>query len=182
MSRDEQWGGKRCAKISPRHRDYGHNLPCDDIDHLIIEYDHALPVGLVEHKHANWNPNSLLKRNTSLEALKVIAGGQPCVKCGHPSTEQPLLVGQYDPDHDWWWRVFPLNRAAEIYLPHKVNALTETEYRALLFRLRNRDPNADPRDEPRVKLGTTRPPPFSFTEPDEPFADDAPHPADTWDE
>jgi hypothetical protein len=42
--------GWRDAKLSERHREYGFDLPCADIDFIFLEYDAMLPVAVMEYK------------------------------------------------------------------------------------------------------------------------------------
>lgn len=37
--------------LSDRHRQWGYDVPMADIDFLVVEYDRAIPVALVEYKH-----------------------------------------------------------------------------------------------------------------------------------
>ena len=40
----------RDGALSLRHKKWGYDLPALDMDFLMIEYDHGIPVALIEYK------------------------------------------------------------------------------------------------------------------------------------
>lgn len=50
MSADER-SGWRDQEISLRHRKWGFNCPCTDLDFMLLEYNHGAPVAVVDYKH-----------------------------------------------------------------------------------------------------------------------------------
>ena len=114
--------GWRDQAISLRHRLYGFDCPCIDIDFLLVEYHIAEPVALVEYKHHQAKFPNL--QQASYIALKRLA----------ERATLPFLLAFYWPD-TWAFRVYPLNSLAQQYFQHAEN-LTEYEYVARLHRLR----------------------------------------------
>lgn len=45
--KEEKWG-MRDQDLSERHRLYGYNLPCVDLDFPLLEFHHEKPVALIE--------------------------------------------------------------------------------------------------------------------------------------
>lgn len=140
----EERTGWRDEALSRRHRKWGLNCPAEDIDFILIEYDNATPVAIVEYKHWQAKPVDLNEAN--YKALRRMAD-----KC-----ELPLIVAKYWPD-TWAFRVQPVNDLAKrIY--HDNVGLTEQRYVESLYFIRGRlnDPffrrallnNIPPPDEP----------------------------------
>ena len=90
----------RDETISQRHREWGFDCPCTDVDFLLIEYHIAEPVAIVEYKHSKANFPNL--QQSSYRALQRLA----------ERSELPLLLTFYWPDI-WAFRVYPLNKLAK---------------------------------------------------------------------
>lgn len=114
--------GWRDDSISLRHRVWGFDCPCTDIDFLLIEYHIAEPVALIEYKHFQAGfPNLTQAGYRALKRLAEIAN-------------LPLILAFYWPDV-WAFRVYPLNDAAKKFF-HKKEDLSEYEYVERLHRMR----------------------------------------------
>jgi hypothetical protein len=114
--------GWRDDTISLRHRHWGFDCPCTDIDFLLIEYHIAEPVALIEYKHFQAGFPNL--NQAGYRALKRLA----------EKSELPLLLTFYWPDI-WAFRVYPLNDLAKKYF-QKTEDLTEYEFVARLHLMR----------------------------------------------
>jgi len=115
----------RDLEMSLRHRKWGCDCPAIDIDFLLIEYDHARPVALVEYKHERAAPQYVT--HASYRAL---------VRLGNLA-KLPVFTVRYAADFSLW-KVAPLNAAATGYCPHRV-AMNEREWVSLLYRIRGRE-------------------------------------------
>lgn len=112
----------RDEAISRRHRTWGWDCPCIDIDFLLIEYTHNEPIALIEYKneHAqNINFNS--SGYKTLKRLADMAG-------------LPAFNVRYADDFSWF-EVVALN-AAGVKWVQSYQAMTEAEYVAFLYKLR----------------------------------------------
>jgi hypothetical protein len=114
--------GWRDESISLRHRNWGFDCPCTDIDFLLIEYHLAEPIALVEYKHHQADFPNL--KQAGYRALQRLAE-KACL---------PLLLTFYWPDI-WAFQVFPINILAKIFFKQG-ECLTEFEYVARLHRMR----------------------------------------------
>lgn len=63
--------GWRDEGLSLRHRDWGYDVPAVDLDFLLLEYDRAKPVAVVEYKHERAAP--VRTANTSFSAMRELA-------------------------------------------------------------------------------------------------------------
>lgn len=116
--------GWRDKEMSDRHRLWGWDCPAIDIDFLMIEYDRARPVALVEYKHERAKQQFATK--PSFRAL---------VRLGD-AAGLPVLACRYADDFSWWLAV-PLNDHARAHLPKRIE-MTEEQWVGLLYRLRGR--------------------------------------------
>lgn len=114
--------GWRDESISLRHREWGFDCPCADIDFLLVEYHIAEPVALVEYKHHRANFPNL--EQAGYRALQRLA----------EKAQIPLLLAFYWPEI-WAFRVYPLNPLAEKHF-YEGEGLSEYDYVARLHRLR----------------------------------------------
>ena len=118
----------RDEALSLRHREYGWNVPAVDLDFPLIEYDHAEPVALIEHKNEH--------AHVDLGSSGIVAIG----KAGDRA-KLPLYVIRYADDFGWW-HIMPANgvaraQMAKVAQPFVVDELT---YVTFLYRLRKRTP------------------------------------------
>lgn len=116
--------GWRDAAISDRHRQWGFNCPSVDIDFLLVEYNLAKPVALIEYKHyLAQQPDT---RHATYRALTELAD--------HSSPQLPFLIAFYWPDI-WAFRVTPVNVLARQMFDDD-EMMTEREYVKRLYRIR----------------------------------------------
>lgn len=102
----------RDNEISERHRQWGFNCPGVDLDFVMLEYNHGVPVAVVEYKHKNAREPKM--DHPTYNALRHLADN-------HAGGALPFLVVFYCPE-EWWFRVIPGNeRARELY----AHALTD---------------------------------------------------------
>ena len=116
--------GWRDEGISRRHRLWGYDCPALDIDFLMIEYDRAKAVALVEYKREGAGEPKL--SHPTLRALKDLAD-----RAGLPA-----FVCYYAGDFDWWFPI-PLNYRARLICPGW-DYLKEHEWAEVLYRCRGR--------------------------------------------
>lgn len=117
--------GWRDEALSERHRQWGFNCPAVDIDFLLIEFDTAVPVALIEYKqeHAQLQWSS----HPSYRAI-----------CWLGTTANiPVFAVRYAEDLTWF-KVTPLNPLAHDLLK-EIKLFDETEYIGFLYHLRGRD-------------------------------------------
>ncbi|NPV85903.1 MAG: hypothetical protein HPY45_07840 [Anaerolineae bacterium] len=114
----------RDVELSIRHRMYGYDTPCTDIDHLLIEYSDCKPVAIIEHKSEHAKP--VMPGNPSILAIERLAD----------AAKLPFFVVRYSGDFRWWW-VMSVNAIAKRILP-KREKMTEIEYVEFLYRLRGK--------------------------------------------
>ena len=118
--------GWRCQKISERHREWGYNCPAVDLDFMVAEYNHGLPVALVEYKDKHAQPPNL--DHPTYKALSALADGY--------TKPLPFLIAIYCPD-EWWFRIIPVNDTAKDYYKTSLN-LTEQRFVKSLYLLREK--------------------------------------------
>ena len=119
--------GWRCEEISRRHRDWGYNCPAVDLDFLVVEYNHAKPVALIEYKNRKYN--SANTSDHTYAALKNLADN-------YAPQPLPFLLVVYDPV-DWWFIIHPMNREAERRCQHVAGRpISEQRFVQGLYRLR----------------------------------------------
>lgn len=114
--------GWRDERISKRHRMWGWDCPALDIDFLMLEYNHGLPMALVEFKHENAAPIHM--GHPSVRALKIMAD----------RTRISLFLVRYADDFSWYF-VTPGNDNARNFLPEAMH-MTERNWVELLYRCR----------------------------------------------
>lgn len=123
--------GWRDLSLSQRHRTWGYHCPAVDIDFLLIEYDKAEPIALVEYKRIN---------------STVMPYTHPCylalIKLANRAGI-PFFDVRYDKEFTKWV-VRPLNILAHQKIQEEDLAtgeveMTEREYVSLLYRLRGRE-------------------------------------------
>ena len=117
--------GWRDEAISQRHRMWGFNCPCVDLDFVVAEYNLGLPVALVEYKHFKARrPNP---SHPTFRALTALCDG-------YKDGPLPFFVAFYWPDI-WAFEVMPINETS-FKLVKKTRILTEREYVTGLYALR----------------------------------------------
>ena len=121
--------GWRCEQISQRHRQWGYNCPCVDLDFMVAEYNYGKPVALIEYKEKRAAPPSL--DHPTYRALIALADGYihgpiPCVIVFYCSEK-------------WWFKILPLNQAAKDWCGHiEGETITEKRFVTGLYKLRKK--------------------------------------------
>ena len=117
--------GWRCQAISERHGAWGYNCPCVDLDFVVCEYNHGLPVALIEYKDKHAKPPDIT--HPTYKALKALADG-------YASGPLPFLIAVYCPD-EWWFQVYPVNEAAKTFYAGRT-LLSEKRFVKSLYLMR----------------------------------------------
>lgn len=141
--------GWRCEDISRRHREWGYNCPAVDLDFVVAEYNHGLPVALAEYKHERARFST---DHPTYNALRALADGFSVDGIPKPL---PFFVARYCP-RDWWFRVIPLNEPAMKHYAPGRRDLSEQRFVRSLYMLRKRV--LDEHDERAIGLLNTIPP------------------------
>ena len=112
----------RDLDFSEHHRKWGWDCPAVDIDFLMIEYDRAKPIALVEYKHERAKPAD--PKSTTYRAIKTLSdlAGIPFFGVRYTSDFKKFTVAR-------------LNKKAEALLTAR-QVMTELEYVQFLYRLR----------------------------------------------
>jgi len=128
MSANERTGW-RCQAISQRHRAWGYNCPSVDLDFVVAEYNHGLPVAIVEYKERRVGKQDF--DHPTYQALKSLADN-------YKTRPLPFFVARYCPD-DWWFVVIPLNEEARKWFAEFGDRpMTEQQFVRRLYLLRKR--------------------------------------------
>lgn len=127
------WGERLSARdmaLSARHRKWGKDVPVQDIDWLVIEYDSAAPVALIDYQRAiSSRPKE--RRDPSIEAF---------ARLGEAAAVPAFVVRyRYRP---WEFCVSPLEDQASGLLPDR-RRLREIDYVRWIYRLRGREVPAE---------------------------------------
>lgn len=114
--------GWRDLGLSERHRHWGWDCPAVDLDFLFLEYDHGKAVAIVEYKHEKAAPQ--YASHPTYQAMIDLANraGIPAIAC------------RYADDFSWW-RITPLNKVAEKWIPEQAT-LDEGGWVSLLYKIR----------------------------------------------
>ena len=121
--------GWRCEAISTRHGLWGFNCPCVDLDFVVAEYNHGLPVALIEYKDSHARTPEI--SHPTYQALRALADG-------YSSGPLPFFIATYDRE-GWWFKVTPLNEASCAYYSHCAGeTLTEQRFVKSLHLLRKK--------------------------------------------
>lgn len=131
---------KRDAWLSGRHRTWGNDSPAMDLDLIMTEYDHCIPVALIDYKHEYAAINLQSANMRTLTALGDMAGLPSfVVRYGH--SNQDGWWGDIAEDSVPWFQVIPLNVIAHgIDLPSNDNntKLSELVFVSWLYDMRGR--------------------------------------------
>jgi hypothetical protein len=103
------------------------NCPAVDLDFVLLEFNHGVPVAVVDYKHcAKANP---------LEGLNEWAIKAMSELYNKHGENLPFFVARYWPG-SWAFRVLPMNEPARRWLPDEWTAMTEQQWVTGLHRLR----------------------------------------------
>lgn len=118
--------GWRDEELSRRHRLWGYNVPCVDLDFPLVEYNRGRTVALIEYKR--FTAQSLNFKHPTFDALRHLAN--------NAGGEIPLFVAVYWPDV-WAFELHALNDSAERALGgDSVRRVTEQQFVAGLYMIR----------------------------------------------
>ncbi len=123
MSSYERTGWRDTERLSERHRMYGVNVPCCDLDFPLVEYDKGKAVALIEYKHQK--AQTVNMNNPSIRALSDLA----------TRSEIPAFVVRYS-DNFSTYRITAINTIAEDMIKRSTIDCTEREYIKFLYWLR----------------------------------------------
>lgn len=112
--------GWRDEAISRRHRAWGENCPCVDIDFLVVEYSEKKPVAVIEYK--KHTAPALRLSQANYQALITLAGSLP------------FVVVRYWPEI-WAFKALPGNDAAKRFF-NRDEMLTEKQFVERLYAMR----------------------------------------------
>ena len=115
--------GWRDEGISRRHRLWGVSCAATDIDFLLVEYNYNTPKAIVEYKNEHAPPQNLSA--SQYQVLKNLGD----------RAQIPVLAVRYTDDFSKFY-VVPVNEKANEFLPKRTE-MTESEFVALLYRMRN---------------------------------------------
>lgn len=118
--------GWRDESISRRHRIWGFNCPCVDLDFLVVEYNIGKPVGLIEYKHYKAQKPNL--QHATYRALAALADG-------YTESPLPFLIAFYWPEI-WAFQVYPVNECAKGHF-YDGDMLTEKDFVSRLYHMRS---------------------------------------------
>ena len=125
----EERTGWRCEKISQRHRHWGYNCPCVDLDFVVSEYNHGKPVAIIEYKDKRAEQPNV--DHPTYKALVALADG-------YMNGPIPCAIVFYCSDK-WWFKVIPLNEIAKSYFGHVANEkISEQRFVRGLYLLRKK--------------------------------------------
>lgn len=124
MSRNER-SGWRDEALSLRHREWGCDVPAIDVDFLLIEYDHAQPIALIDYKH------------TRCQSIDLTLPSYIALMRLGDAARLPIFYVVYA-DTFQAWSVTGINQHAKGIVPHTVIYHSESEYVEFLYRLRKR--------------------------------------------
>ena len=111
-------------KLSKRHREWGWNVPMVDIDFLVVEYDKAIPVAIIEYKHERAEIQK--SGHPSYKAIKLI-----CERA-----ELPFFAVRYADDFEWF-SVIAINKRAQKIVKNTIQ-YSEEKYFEFLYKIRGR--------------------------------------------
>ena len=118
----------RDQALSNRHRAWGFNCPAVDLDFVMSEYNHGVPVALIEYKERHAKKPDL--SHPSYASMKSLADDR--------HTPIPFFIAAYC-QRTWTFKVFPLNDSAEQKLaPYKDKILSEQQFVEIITRLRKK--------------------------------------------
>lgn len=128
--------GWRDELISARHRMWGWDVPCVDLDFLLIEYDNHIPRALIEYKNERATTFLLDKLPSGIEAIKRLGN----------TASIPVFVCRYASDFSWM-KVGAINKMAVDFLTVRVKLMSEYEYVKFLYSIRGRKMPESVRDK-----------------------------------
>jgi hypothetical protein len=141
--------GWRDQEISRRHRRWGFNCPAVDLDFMLLEFNHGVPVAVVDYKHqAKADPLEGL-RDDAVQALSGLYDER--------GDNLPFFVARYWPD-TWAFKSLAMNARAREWLPQgEWVPMSEQQWVKGLYKMRKAA--LDVRDIKYIeRLNTVQPP------------------------
>lgn len=126
MSSEERTGWRDEA-ISRWHRTIGFDCPMVDIDFVVAEYDHCIPVAIIEYKHERANPRDFESTHPSIKTLCAMAD----------KAAIPFFVVIYSSDL-LKFTVRPMNKLAIAKIPCEKVDRPQRQFVNFLYWLRGR--------------------------------------------
>ena len=114
----------RDLDLAQRHLAYGDNCPCVDIDYLLVEYNHGIPVALIDYKY-HLAPEPPPTGSASYKAMTTL-----CDSAGLP------LFTAYYWRNPFAYRIYPVNRLARERISGEFKDMSEKTYIKWLYWLR----------------------------------------------
>lgn len=115
--------------ISARHRNWGYDCPVTNIDCLMCEYDHKVPMAVIEYKGRA--PMQEDRRSANVQVIATLA----------TMAGLPALLVYYD-NVAWTFRVEPINPSAQDWLKRTNvlagETLSERRFVEFLYRVRHK--------------------------------------------
>lgn len=125
MSQHER-SGWRDEELSRRHREWGYNCPCVDLDFVVVEYNTGKAVALIEYKHHNAKMQDT--KHPTYRALSDLADS-------YSGGALPFFIARYWPGC-WAFSIWPVNEASRAIVGHPRAWLTERQYVTFIYKLR----------------------------------------------
>ena len=119
--------GWRDQALSERHRNWGWDCPAVDLDFLLLEYDNARAVAIVEYKFESAPTQRTAHLSSSYEAI---------VELGTNHKRSLPVFGVRYADGFSWFIVTALNESAKRHLGELQKRMSEYEYVAFLYKIR----------------------------------------------
>ena len=115
--------GWRDESLSRRHRLYGWDCPCLDIDCLFLEYDHGKPIAIIEYKNERAAEVNL--NHPSINAIRSLAN----------ASHIPALIVRYSTGFTWF-TITEINKCSAITAPK--DKISELDYVTFMYLLRGK--------------------------------------------
>jgi hypothetical protein len=119
--------GWRDEKISRRHRRWGFNCPATDMDFLLLEFNHGVPVAVVDYKHFSKADPLADLHDSAIAALSGLYDER--------GENLPFFVARYWPE-SWAFKALAMNDRARSWLRNEWVAMTEKQWVTGLYRMR----------------------------------------------
>lgn len=122
----------RDERLSLRHRLWGFDAPCVDVDWLVIEYDQSIPIALIDYKESS-SPRIQGPLDANARAIANLAN---YAKIPAYAVRYRLNLDKYE------FYPIPYNESGERKLPAK-RRMNEVEFVTWIYELRGRQPDAN---------------------------------------
>ena len=128
---------KRDGILSQKHRRWGYNVPAVDIDFLLLKYDNARAVALIEHRHNHGDLNPEHSNSRALKDLAERAGLPYFIVKYRYQTDTRDLWAPATVDTPAFFQIHPMNDKA-LLCDMPGGWCTEQEYSGWLHKIRGR--------------------------------------------